>query len=41
MPKIIKIDQCFTKLFKKYKWHFMDHGVELLRQIQSDMNETQ
>jgi len=28
MPKIIKIGQCFRKVFKKYKWHsFLKHGV--------------
>jgi len=28
VPKI-KIDQCFTELLKKYKWHvFMDRSVE-------------
>jgi len=28
LAKIIKIDQCFTELFKKLKWHvFMDHDA--------------
>jgi len=28
VSKIIKIGQCFTKLFEIQKWHvFMDHGV--------------